>query len=214
VTPGNDGFYELDSVPIGSHELLIVYEPTDDSLTRRVDINPGTDFYSEVHFYDNIWIGGTAASSVILRPIAEGSETNLDAFPTGPGSMNWDRVNDQFADEDNTFVWHSAPSYLRDLYVIEDPSGSGTIDSLVVVARCRETLPAGQVQTVLLVGGSSYTNSFTLTANYADYRASYITNPNTGAPWSWADVALIEAGIDIRKSAQCTQLYVVVYHAS
>ncbi len=53
--PGTDGFAEFDSIPIGIHTLRIVYIPDNDTLTRKVGINPGQDSFTEVHLFKNVW---------------------------------------------------------------------------------------------------------------------------------------------------------------
>jgi len=53
--PGSDGFAEFDSIPIGIHTLTVVYIPQNDTLTRKVNVNPGHDPFIEIHLSENVW---------------------------------------------------------------------------------------------------------------------------------------------------------------
>ena len=53
--PASDGFVQFDSIPIGSHQLKVVYIPTNDTLIRMVDIEPGQDYYTTISLYDDCW---------------------------------------------------------------------------------------------------------------------------------------------------------------
>lgn len=58
-SPGSDGSVQFDSLPVGSHQLHIVYLPTADTLTRKISIEPGRDYYTEVVLPQNYWQGGS-----------------------------------------------------------------------------------------------------------------------------------------------------------
>lgn len=53
--PDASGFAVIDSIPIGSHLLRIVYIPDNDTLIRYVNVDPGQDQYMEIQYYDDIW---------------------------------------------------------------------------------------------------------------------------------------------------------------
>jgi len=53
--PGSDGFVQFDSIPIGSHLLRAVYIPNNDTLTRKVGMEPGQNWYSTVNLYEDVW---------------------------------------------------------------------------------------------------------------------------------------------------------------
>jgi hypothetical protein len=53
--PRDDGFVQFDSIPIGNHQLRVVYLPTFDTLNRRVVIEPGFDKYLDVSFAEALW---------------------------------------------------------------------------------------------------------------------------------------------------------------
>jgi prepilin-type N-terminal cleavage/methylation domain-containing protein len=53
--PRADGFVQFDSIPVGTHTLLVVYLPFNDTLTRRIDIGPGSDQYTEINLYRELW---------------------------------------------------------------------------------------------------------------------------------------------------------------
>ena len=55
--PRADGFASFDSIPIGVHELRMVYVPTADTLRRRVLVEPGADSYVEMSLADDRWTG-------------------------------------------------------------------------------------------------------------------------------------------------------------
>lgn len=55
LTPGNDGFARIDSIPVGTHTLQIIYLPTSDSATRRVTVNPGQTGHEQIHWYADLW---------------------------------------------------------------------------------------------------------------------------------------------------------------
>lgn len=49
------GWFEFGSIPMGNHELLLVYEPAADTLTRYASILPGSDTHSEFRLGSNVW---------------------------------------------------------------------------------------------------------------------------------------------------------------
>ncbi len=53
--PSANGYAEIDSIPIGIHTLYLVYFPNNDTLIRRININPGQDFYTEMQYYEDVW---------------------------------------------------------------------------------------------------------------------------------------------------------------
>jgi prepilin-type N-terminal cleavage/methylation domain-containing protein len=53
--PGADGFARFDSIPIGNHQLRVVYIPNSDTLTRMVSVEPGEDSYVAVKWYEDLW---------------------------------------------------------------------------------------------------------------------------------------------------------------
>jgi prepilin-type N-terminal cleavage/methylation domain-containing protein len=56
-TPHDDGFARFDSIPIGIHELRVVYSPTADTLLRRIVVCPNSDGYVEISMPENLWSG-------------------------------------------------------------------------------------------------------------------------------------------------------------
>jgi prepilin-type N-terminal cleavage/methylation domain-containing protein len=60
------GFFLFDSIPIGNHELEIIYHPGDDTLRRFVSVPPNSHLYGEYYFPRDIWwAGGTGGSGGI-----------------------------------------------------------------------------------------------------------------------------------------------------
>lgn len=55
INPTPDGFGEFSSIPIGQHQLRVVYISTHDTLTRVVHVNPGKDVYVTVSLYSDLW---------------------------------------------------------------------------------------------------------------------------------------------------------------
>ena len=53
--PTANGYVEIDSIPIGIHTLQIIFIPQNDTLIRKVNINPGEDYYAEIQYFENIW---------------------------------------------------------------------------------------------------------------------------------------------------------------
>ncbi len=53
--PSNDGYVQFDSIPIGLHELRTIYLPTGDTLTRRVNVEPGTGYHAEITLPRQVW---------------------------------------------------------------------------------------------------------------------------------------------------------------
>jgi len=74
------GFFSFDSIPIGNHQLEIVYLPDSDSLRRFVSLSPGTRPYGEYYLPRDIWqaneIGGGSTESIAF---ITGSDTLITA---------------------------------------------------------------------------------------------------------------------------------------
>jgi len=53
--PDNGGYAEIDSVPIGNHTLQTIFINQNDTLTRKININPGQDYYTDIQYFGDIW---------------------------------------------------------------------------------------------------------------------------------------------------------------
>lgn len=57
------GYFSFDSVPIGNHDIQIVYTPNDDTLTRFVSVLPASSPYGEYSLPGDVWTGGGGSYS-------------------------------------------------------------------------------------------------------------------------------------------------------
>ncbi len=55
TVPNNSGFFSFNAVPIGSHDLQIIYQPSSDTLKRFVSILPKSRHYGEYYLSTNVW---------------------------------------------------------------------------------------------------------------------------------------------------------------
>ena len=53
--PDRNGLTVFDSIPIGLHELSVIYLPESDTLTRRLNIDPGVELYAEITLFKDVW---------------------------------------------------------------------------------------------------------------------------------------------------------------
>lgn len=53
--PDSNGLAAFDSIPIGLHELRLVYQPDKDTLLRRINVDLGSDLYLEMNLFKDVW---------------------------------------------------------------------------------------------------------------------------------------------------------------
>jgi hypothetical protein len=222
-SPGLAGSFTLDSIPVGTHLLRLIYTPEVDTVTRYLTVLPrhksqASYRFASAYFGGGGGGGGGTPGSEILRPDGAGSITNLTA--SGCGS-NYQCVDEVSSDDDATYVERGSNSYRTDVYSLTDTGvGAGTIDSVVVHCRTRKTMTQGNVQPTLYVGSTEYNGAAqSLTSTYADYSQAWSTNPNTGAAWTWTEINNLQAGVCLRGQgshfpAYCTQVWVEVYYVN
>lgn len=218
LNPAADGFIEVTSIPIGLHSLQVVYLPTNDTLRRKVNVDPGQNYYAEVYLFADVWAaagsggggGGGSGLLEILRPMGVGSMTNL--ISTGCSS-NWECVDDVTPDDAGTFLKGSGNSWLKDTYETQNSSVStGTIDSVVIYVRCKGGVPQMN-RTALITNGNLYEGSdITPTTSYTDYSTTYNINPNTLSAWTWTEIDAMEIGVSLKGPARCTQVWAEVHY--
>ncbi len=61
--PDIGGYFGFDSIPIGNHDIEIVYQPTDDTVKRFVSVIPNSNLYSEYALAANVWYDTTGGWS-------------------------------------------------------------------------------------------------------------------------------------------------------
>ncbi|MBU8932878.1 MAG: type II secretion system protein GspG [candidate division Zixibacteria bacterium] len=66
ATPDFGGYFSFDSIPIGNHNLDVIYLPDDDTLRRFVSVVPNSSMYSEYRLASNVWYaaGGGGSSEI------------------------------------------------------------------------------------------------------------------------------------------------------
>jgi len=109
------GYFSFDSIPIGNHDLDIIYIPDDDTIRRFVSVSPGSDLYGEYYLAADIWSGGSGGSGGITK--ITGSDS---LYADCRGFYFWIENNSGSAVsiDSITITWSSPTAYYR--YVIWD----------------------------------------------------------------------------------------------
>ena len=157
----------------------------------------------------------------ILRPNAVG---DLD----GLYGSGWSAVDEDPADDETSMVWWGtfpATGSARDLYNLPASVGAGVIDKITIYARSKGEnyfYPfTGGGNIILKTGGTVYESGYKgcpSASVWYDWSEEWSTNPNTGNPWTWAEIDALQIGIRLRGSwlsgyrheTYCTQVYVEV----
>ncbi len=53
--PSADGSVLVNSLPIGSHLVQLIYLPTNDTIVHRATLNAGQDYYAEIRYFEDVW---------------------------------------------------------------------------------------------------------------------------------------------------------------
>lgn len=56
TNPDQGGYFNIDSIPIGNHDIEIIYEPDNDTITRFVTITPNSTIYSNYYLAFDVWL--------------------------------------------------------------------------------------------------------------------------------------------------------------
>jgi hypothetical protein len=151
-----------------------------------------------------------------LRPNAAGDETNIALqYPTS--GEHWDKVDEETADDDSTYVRDYPVDYVRDLYNLPAHSvGSGTINSITIYFRIRAYSGTGYAKPSQKSGGTVTDGTEqTCTTSYETKSQTYTTNPATGAAYTWDEIDALQIGVCVKQTSStsrtyCTQVYVEI----
>lgn len=159
-----------------------------------------------------------------LRPNASGDETNIESQYPDSGE-HWDKVDEELADDDGTYVYTTRAFYQRDLYKLPTVSGSGTINFIKIYFRARQypswgfayIRPSLKINSTVTDG-----TEIELTDTYTTYSEQWNNNPANGKAWEWADINTLQIGISMKidtdipppPQARCTQVYVEIDYTS
>lgn len=109
-TPDMSGFFNIDSIPIGNHDIEIIYTPNNDTLKRFVSVIPGSNSYGNYLLTSNLWSGYTGGSG-------GGIEYVIGSAQTQPGICNrvqFDIINatiNNIVLTDMVISWSGANAY-------------------------------------------------------------------------------------------------------
>ncbi|MCK5126182.1 MAG: prepilin-type N-terminal cleavage/methylation domain-containing protein [candidate division Zixibacteria bacterium] len=124
TTPDQGGYFSFDSIPIGNHDILIVYEPDDDTLSHFVSVLPGSNPYSEYRLVANVWnrVSDVTYGLITYWKLDEASGTTAsDDAGSNPGTLTNMAGNEWttgqvdgalYSDGNNDFVIQDTPSGL------------------------------------------------------------------------------------------------------
>lgn len=219
--PDSVGVFSLDSLPVGTHPLDIIYVPNNDTLSRFVTILPRHKSGASYKFADiSFSSGGGACDStgiVILRPNGVGTKTELTR--SGGCSANWECVDEISSDGNATRVRSSGSSYFTDTYTLTNPpSSTCNINKITVYGRAQKTtiFMLGYIKFIIRIGGAEYECAEqSVTNSYTDYSHEWTVNPSTGSAWTWSDMEQLESGVSLSTGSpifrvNCTQVWVEV----
>lgn len=216
--PDSAGAFMLDSLPIGTHPLRIVYTPTAETLLRYVTILPRHKSGRDYRFADARFTAAPASiKTMILRPENDGTLINLDRSGC---AANFQCVNEIVPDGNGTCVIRGAGTYATDVYLIENPvDTNGTITQVAVYCRARKSQNSGRIRPILYVNSIEYNSPpQNLSTSWIDHNYVWTTSPATGTAWTWQEIIDLQAGLslsgqNINFPAYCTQVWVEVTYS-
>jgi hypothetical protein len=160
---------------------------------------------NEKRDWDDLFIMDTSGASYnahlperairTFRPDGDGS--SLDWTPNGAANR-WDCVDEQETDDDSTYLSSGTVGHVN-LSTLDDPSSEETIEAVLLTHRSRkDDVGTRTMRGILRSGGSNYAgDTVSLTTSYRDVLSLWEENPATSAPWSPAEVASLEAGLEV-----------------
>lgn len=110
VAPDMSGYFTIDSLPIGNHDLTVIYRPTNDTLRRFITVLPGSRVYEDIRMPFSSW----AASGGGLEYVT-GSVVVTGAGPFCDG-VQFDIINNGTSSVDISSIrlsWTSPVSYYK-----------------------------------------------------------------------------------------------------
>jgi hypothetical protein len=161
----------------------------------------------------------TPGGTETLRPNAAGDEGNISNAHGAAYPDHYQNVDDVTPDGLITDVYSDESAWARDLYNIEDHSlGTDIITAVRIYAHAMsDDLPIQTSIKIVFKSGATVTEGIeqTITTSWADYSQTWITNPATGAAFTWTDIDSLQIGISLReansgKESFVTQVYVEV----
>lgn len=194
------GLYAVAYITAGG--TIGITEPTEDIATYNATATQ-PDFAS-ILTADEI--------TEILRPDADGDETNID----NPGGAHWDDVDEEIADGDSTVVYTSSAGWQEDLYsTANHTEGSGSINYVKVYIVCRSTATPVQTNAYVHIktnGVEDNGTPETTTTSYSTFSYQWDNNPQTTDPWTWDEIDALQIGVGLRQPTTgqftgCTQVY-------
>ena len=153
-------------------------------------------------------------------PNATGDENGIDEqFPVS--GEHWDKVDEETADDDSTYVASNNSSWKEDLYHIPDHStqtAGGDINYVEGYLVCRGTANATQPSAYFHIrtnGTEHNGSSENMTTSYATYSHQWTNNPSTNTTWTWGEIDALQIGDGLRQPTggqytRCTQVYAEV----
>jgi prepilin-type N-terminal cleavage/methylation domain-containing protein len=114
--PDIGGYFEFDSIPIGNHEIAVVYVPGDDTLRRHLSVTPNSHVFADYYFSENYWNGG-ALSMVGGIELVPNSDT-LDNDCKGFDFWITNTASSPVIISSATLTWTGLTAYYR--YIVWD----------------------------------------------------------------------------------------------
>lgn len=94
TTLGPGGSFAFNSIPMGNHDIEVIYEPDNDTLGRFVSVLPNSEAYAEYFLASNVWTGGGGGgggieyvSGTIGFDGGDCEEVTFDITNTSPGDI-------------------------------------------------------------------------------------------------------------------------------
>lgn len=159
----------------------------------------------------------------ILRPAAAGYLMSLSKYPSG--NSGFDCIDEETLDNTDYVYWPTSPqSEGWCFFTLSTPSDiqpGDTINSVTVFSRHRRMTYSGATYTkgklAIYIGETRYEGSYFTPVydNYTkEYSLEYLTNPFTGAAWTYDDLLELQAGVLCKAGntyeVRCAQAWVVI----
>jgi len=152
-----------------------------------------------------------------LRPNAAGDETSISR--ASPAVVHYLNVNEEEADDLDTYVWTDITSYERDLYKLPASSGNGPINFIKIYFRCCGIGGDGNAKPSLKSNSAVEDGTEVAVSVYPSWTThsqQWNANPADSEDWEWADIDTLQIGVSLQKvtgNVCCTQVYVEVDYA-